>query len=67
LSCTHEDLEYAHKLGYKIHILDAVITEQVGEPFTNFIKEMYKARNDLKREMKKHAEGSDEYNKHNIL
>lgn len=27
LSCTHEDLEYAHSLGYKIHILDGVICE----------------------------------------
>lgn len=67
LSATHEDVEYAHRLGYQIHLLDAVVCETVGEPFTDFITEMYSARNSLKREMKQYPAGSDDYTRCNIL
>jgi hypothetical protein len=67
MSVTHEDLEYAHKLGYNIHILDAIVCEQVGQPYTKYITEMYDARRKLKALMKQYRDTDDEYIRCNIL
>ena len=62
LHITQEELLYAHKLGYKMYIIDAVISKNMGYIFKDFVEDLYEKRKQVKKEMKKHAEGSSDYN-----
>lgn len=41
---THEEIEYAHKMGYKIFIAKGLISDNVGYPFKEFIDKLYAER-----------------------
>jgi hypothetical protein len=52
----------AYAKGYKLFILDGVVSENMADPFREYAYSLYAERNELKREMKKHPKGSEQYN-----